>query len=171
MNHKLLLQSPPASLLKQIIAMLYDSFLIAAILFIATAILLPFNKGEAVGGIFYSIYLLLLVFIFYSWFWHKSGQTLGMRVWKIQIINIYGFNPSWSVCFLRLSLATLPPVIFLALNRYFLFTENSKVEAFAVILFFFAGYLWRLFTVNTLHDQMSNTRIINISKIPVNPKN
>ena len=143
MNPKILLKCPSASLLKQIIAMIYDSFLIISILFIGTAILLPFNQGEVVGGIYYSIYLLLIVFIFYSWFWNKSGQTLGMKVWKIRIINDYGLNPSWSISFLRLIFALL---------------------SFAC---FGLGYWWRLFTPYTWHDHLSNTRIINISKVSV----
>lgn len=141
MNHKLFQQCPPASLLKQLIAMLYDSLLIVALLFIATAILLPFNKGEAISGPIYSLYLLLVVFIFYSWFWNKSGQTLGMKVWKIRIINDYGFNPSWPVSFLRLFFALL---------------------SFGCIGL---GYLWRLFTPYTWHDRLSQTRIIDVSKI------
>ena len=170
MNHKLLLQCPPSSLLKQFIAMLYDGFLIVSILFIGTAILLPFNSGEAVGGLFYSIYLLLLIFIFYSWFWNKSGQTLGMKVWKIRIINDYGVNPSWAICFLRLTFATLPPVFFFFMNRYFLFTEDNKIEAGIFVAFFLIGYLWRLFTPYTWHDRLSNTRIIDVSKIPAEQK-
>jgi len=146
MNHKLLQDCPSASLLKQIIAMTYDSFLIVSILFIATAILLPFNQGESVGGIFYSIYLLLLVFIFYSWFWNKSGQTLGMKVWKIKIINDYGVSPSWPVSFLRLTFALI------------------SIACLGL------GYWWRLFAPYTWHDRFSNTRIIDISKLPAETK-
>lgn len=145
--------------------MLYDGILIVSVLFIATAILLPFSKGEAVGGLFYTLYLLLIIYIFYSWFWNKSGQTLGMKVWKIRIINDYGLNPSWAVCFLRLTFASLPPVFFLLANRYFQFTVNNKVEAGIFAAFFLVGYLWRLFTPYTWHDRLSNTRIVDISKV------
>lgn len=141
MNPKLLQQCPPASLLKQLAAMLYDSLLIIALLFVATAILLPLNKGEAINGPIYTLYLLLVIFIFYSWFWNKSGQTLGMKVWKIRIINDYGFNPSWPISFLRLMFALL------------------SISCLG------AGYLWRLFTPYTWHDRLSQTRIIDVSKI------
>ena len=143
MNPKRLQQCPSAGLFKQLIAMLYDSFLIIALLFVATAILLPFNKGEAITGPIFSIYLLMVVFIFYSWFWHKAGQTLGMKVWKIRIINDYGYNPSWPISFLRLMFAML---------------------SFAC---FGLGYLWRLFTPYTWHDRLSQTRIIDVSGISV----
>jgi len=165
MNHKNLQQCPSAGLFKQLIAMLYDSFLIVALLFIATTILLPFNKGEAITGPIFTLYLLLIIFIFYSWFWNKAGQTLGMKVWKIRIINDYGFNPSWSICFLRLFIAILPPSVFIALNTYFGFTQDMKTIAIISVAIFLLGYIWRLFTPYTWHDRLSQTRIIDVSGI------
>ena len=165
MNHKVFSQSPPASLFKQLIAMLYDSLLIASILFLATAILLPFNRGEAVGGPFYSLYLLFVIYIFYSWFWHKSGQTLGMKAWKIRIIDDYGYNPSWPISFLRLFVATFPPALFIAVNQYFTLIQDKRSIVLVTCLVFLLGYLLRLFRPYTLHDRLSQTRIIDVSSI------
>lgn len=165
MTPKLLLQCPPASLVKQFLAMLYDSFLLVAVLFIATAILLPFNDGKAITGALFSVYLLLVVFIFYTWFWHKSGQTLGMKVWKIRIITDDGYNPPWSVSFLRLIFATLPPAVFIVLNYLFEFLPGNRTTAAIAVLIFLSGYLWRLFTPNTWHDRLSQTRVVDISSI------
>lgn len=144
---------------------MYDSLLIVAVLFAATAILLPFNRGEAITGPLFSIYLILVVFVFYSWFWHKSGQTLGMKVWKIRIINEYGFNPTWSVSFLRLMFASLPPAIFIALNYMFAFSNSNRVTAMLALAAFLTGYLWRLFRPYTWHDRLSQTRIVDISAL------
>jgi len=134
---------PPASLIKQIAAMIYDSLLIIAILFISTAIALIFNDGNAIeSSPIFSLYLILIVFIFYSWFWKKSGQTLGMRVWKIRIISELGGNPSWAICFLRLTFALL------------------SITCLGM------GYWWRLFKPYTWHDKLSQTSIINVSELP-----
>ena len=89
-----------------------------------------------------------------------------MKVWKIRIINDFGLNPAWSICFLRLTFASLPPVFFLLLNRYFQFTEDDKIAAIIAMIFFIASYIWRLFTAYTWHDRLSNTKIIDVSKIP-----
>ena len=122
--------------------MLYDGFLIFAVLFLASAIALVFNQGEAIeSNLWFSLYLLLTVFSFYAWFWKKSGQTLGMRVWKIRIVTESGGNPGWGVSYLRLLFALLS------------------------ILCFGLGYLWRLFTPYTWHDRLSHTRIIKISSL------
>jgi uncharacterized RDD family membrane protein YckC len=111
-------ECPPASLIKQLAAMLYDSLLIFAVLFFASAIALIFNQGEAI-----------------------SGQTLGMRVWKIRIVAESGANPGWGVSYLRLLFALLS------------------------LLCFGLGYLWRLFKPYTWHDRLSHTRIVDISSL------
>jgi uncharacterized RDD family membrane protein YckC len=165
MQTNLLLQCPPAGLFKQLVAMLYDSFLIAALLFIATAILLPFNHGEAVSGPLYNIYLLSILFIFYSGFWQKAGQTLGMKAWKIRIIDEYGNNPPWSIGFLRLFIASFLPVTALALNQLFNLITNSKTEAIICVFVFLMGYLVRLVRPFTVHDRLSQTKVIDISQL------
>ncbi len=120
--------------------MFYDSLLIFAVLFFATVILLPFNSGEAITNPVYKLYLIAIVFIYYSWFWNRTGQTLGMKVWKIRIINEYGKKPSWQISFLRLFFAIIS------------------------MLCLGIGYFWRLFTPYTWHDRLSHTRIIDESK-------
>jgi len=131
---------PPASLIKQLAAMLYDSLLIFAVLFFAGAIALVFNHGEAIeSSPAFSLYLLFTLFSFYAWFWHKSGQTLGMRVWKIRIVSEAGGNPGWASCYLRLVCALL------------------SLSCLGL------GYLWRLFKPYTWHDRLSHTRIVDIS--------
>jgi uncharacterized RDD family membrane protein YckC len=162
MSRNIYLNCRSASLFKQFIAMMYDSLLIVALLFLATAILLPFNQGESISGPFYNLYLLIVVYVFYSWFWNKSGQTLGMKAWKIRIIDEQGMNPSWPISFLRLFTATLLPITFLGLNQYFSFVENDRITVYIAICFFVAGYLPRLFSPNSLADRLSQTTIIDV---------
>jgi len=131
---------PPASLIKQLAAMLYDSMLIFAVLFFVSAIAIIFNQGEAIeSSPWFSLYLLLTIFTFYAWFWKKSGQTLGMRVWKIRIVSESGNNPGWRTCYLRLICALLS------------------------LICFGLGYWWRLFKPYTWHDRLSKTSIRDVS--------
>ena len=133
---------PPATLIKQFAAMLYDSLLIFAVLFLATAIALIFNRGNAIeSSPLFSLYLLFILFSFYAWFWHKSGQTLGMRAWKIRIVSEFGGNPGWGSSYLRL------------------------VFALVSILCLGVGYFWRLFKPYTWHDKLSQTSIIDVSSL------
>jgi len=133
---------PPASLIKQLAAILYDSLLIFAVLFFASAIVIIFNQGVAIeSSPWFSLYLLFTLFTFYAWFWNKSGQTLGMRVWKIRIVSESGGNPGWGACYLRL------------------------ISALLSILCFGLGYWWRLFRPYTWHDRLSQTSIVNVSNM------
>ena len=128
--------------------MLYDSLLIFAVLFLAAAIAILFNQGEAIeASPLFNFYLLFTVFTFYAWFWRKSGQTLGMRVWKIRIVSESGDNPGWGTSYLRLIFALLS------------------------WLCFGLGYLWRLFKPYTWHDRISQTRIIDVSGLPESDTN
>ena len=135
---------PPASLIRRFAAMLDDSRLIGALLFVIVAIAIAFNKGEAIESdtiIYLCIFLVVLGF--YSWFWNKSGQTLGMRVWKIRIVSELGGNPSWPISFLRIIFAIF------------------SIACFGI------GYWWRLFKPYTWHDKFSQTRIIDVASLPV----
>ena len=136
---------PPASLFKQLAAMLYDSMLIFAVLFVAAALAMLLNElifdrsGAIENSPLFSLYLLFALFSFYAWFWHKSGQTLGMRAWKIRIVSEFGGNPSWGMCYLRLLFALL------------------SLSCLGL------GYWWRLFKPYTWHDRLSQTSIVDIS--------
>lgn len=133
---------PPASLFRQLAAMVYDSMLIFAVLFAAGAVALIFNRGEAIEhSPLFSLYLLIVVFSYYAWFWRKSGQTLGMRAWKIQIVSEFGGNPSWGVSYLRLCFALI------------------SLGCFGL------GYLWRLVKPYTWHDRLSQTSVIDVSSL------
>ena len=76
----------------------YDALLLLAVLFFATALVLPFNSGQAfvAGQYVYSIYLLVIGFVFYGWFWTKGGQTLGLRSWKLKLCRSGGGPVGWS---------------------------------------------------------------------------
>ncbi|MFI3189880.1 hypothetical protein BCS42_00325 [Crenothrix sp. D3] len=101
---KLGAESPSApSFLCRLAIVFYDLLLLIALLFLATALLLPFNAGEAFTReqIFYPIYLLMVSFLFYGWFWTHGGQTLGLRAWKAKVLTINQQPISWTQALVR----------------------------------------------------------------------
>lgn len=88
--------------------------------------------------------LLLVTFLFYYWFWTHGGQTLGMRAWRIQVIDarLDGTPPHWIKCITRF------------------------ISAIISLLVFGLGYIWALFDSNkdTWHDRLSGTRTLEIPK-------
>lgn len=134
-----------ASLLIRLMAILYDSLLLFALLMIAT---LPFTL--ITGGppqtpwsrLGLQLYLLLIIFLFFGWFWRHGGQTLGMRSWRLKLVSENGLPVSWAQIAVRWFGA------FLSLTALGL------------------GYLWILLDPEkrAWHDMLSHSRIIRLPK-------
>ncbi len=99
----------PAGLRRRLAAMVYDTFLIIALLILLSVPIVLINGGPVRDGssageiknIFYLAYLVLGVFIFYGWFWTHGGQTLGMKTWKIRIISLSSQPLTWRQAAIR----------------------------------------------------------------------
>lgn len=95
-----------AGLARRLMAIVYDLFLLMALIFIATAVAMAFNKGDAIepGQPIYPFYvggLLVVSFGFYGWFWTHGGQTLGMKTWKMKLQQENGQAITWPLALLR----------------------------------------------------------------------
>lgn len=140
---------PPASFIRRLCAMFYD-----ALLALSFVLVFGFFSMVVVQSIFgienveagsilaksFFIYVVFLCFVFYAWFWTHGGQTLGMRAWKIKLVQNSGASISWLQAFFRFCYALiswLPCGI---------------------------GYLWMLIDKNkrTWHDKASQSHIIDI---------
>lgn len=126
-------------LMRRLAGVLYDSFSLAAVLFLATALALPLNGGEAFQSRDwgYVVYLVLVTFVFMAWFWTHGGQTLGMKVWHLRVLTLDDQPIGWGRAALRF------------------------VVALVSLACFGLGYLWILFDPQGLawHDRLSGTRV------------
>ena len=87
----------------------YDSLLLVALLFLATALILPFNSGEAFTSnqYFFSAYIIFVSFFYYGWFWTHGGQTLGMKTWKVKLQAHKEQKITWFLALKRFLMAFL----------------------------------------------------------------
>ena len=124
-------------------AIAYDCLLLAAVLFVATAVLLPVTGGEAIGAGsgWYAAYLAAVCFAYFGWFWTHGGQTLGMRSWRLRLVGAGKNGATWRHALVR-----------------FLGAGFSWLA-------FGAGFLWLLVDPERLtwHDRISATRIVEFS--------
>src|SRR5690554_2347190 len=100
---------PPASLLRRLAAISYDCLLLLAVLFFASLPLIVMS-GEAVhsGNLVYQLYLLGIVFLYYGWQWTHGGQTLGMKAWRLQLVQQNDDTPvTWKTAAVRFATAIL----------------------------------------------------------------
>jgi uncharacterized RDD family membrane protein YckC len=135
--------SNSAGLFRRLFAIIYDSFLLIAIMFVASAIEIAFNHGKAIqsGDAIYPYYLGSLVFLsylYFAWFWTHGGQTLGMKTWRLKLVAVNGTPLNWQTAAIRYCAALLSWG-FLAL-----------------------GFIWSLVDSENRcwHDMISKTRLI-----------
>ena len=115
---------------KNIIVCIYDLLLLFSVLFFFTLPLMVFSDGEGIGkNIFYQLYLLSIIITYYLWFWIKHNQTLGMKSWKLYIVNRNNKkNLSIKQCLLRMLVALIGGHLLLLFNKESLQDIVSKTK-------------------------------------------
>lgn len=112
---------PSAPLWRRLAAMLYDSLLCIALIFVVTAVYTGLHKVLINAGVFSDRYaamldaegnvghdplltlvLLASLWLFFGFFWRRAGQTLGMQTWRIRVENPDGSVISWVQALLRI---------------------------------------------------------------------
>lgn len=154
--------------LKRLLVAIYDGLLILATVFFASAITLPFTGGEATSAnnIFMTIYLFAVIYVFYGWFWTHGGQTLGMRAWKQQLVQLDGSPVNWQQAFIRF--ITALPAWCLFLIGILLWILPEKIELAEWLtnipkwLLTLSGFVWILLNNrnNNWRDKISGTHVI-----------
>jgi len=128
-----------ASLARRLGAMLYDSLLVLALMFLVTLPFIAIRGGEPVesGEGPYRIALLVMVYLFFVGFWSMHGRTLGMQSWRMQLETVDGKKPGIARASLRFFAAVLS-LIPLGL-----------------------GFWWQIWDKDSLtwHDRLSGTRL------------
>lgn len=149
-----------ANFFRRLLAMVYDSFLLLAILLITSGIYTiitviltnDFSTHPNIDtndvihdlqpvelGWFFFPFLIFVYVSFFCYFWIKTGQTLGMAAWKIKLISSDENQITLYKCLLRIF--------------------------FAIISFtcFGLGYICLLFGAKkTWHDKITGTEVIHL---------
>lgn len=99
---------PPAGLPRRLAALFYDLLLVIALAFAATFAMLPLTGGEAIlastQGVVahaYHAVLVLATFAYFGFSWTRSGQTLGLRAWRIALEAADGRRLGWTAAAAR----------------------------------------------------------------------
>ncbi len=131
-----------ATLVRRLLSMLYDGLLILALWMVLGGIGVAINRGEAVEGPLFKSVLFIASYLFFAYFWTRSGQTLGMIAWNLRVETVAGGRISWIQALIRFMVA-IPSVLLLG-----------------------AGYWWILLSDERLswNDRMSDTRVVQLEK-------
>lgn len=141
-------QARTPGLFRLLAAILYDSLLVVALLFLAMAlVVIPLDlffgweKEDfvALGAQpLFIAYLCGVPTFFFLWFWIRGGQTLGMRSWRIRAVRLDGGPLELRQAALRLCAALLS---WAALGLGFLWVLVDRQH-----------FSW--------HDRLSGTRLV-----------
>ncbi len=161
---------PSAGPFRRFAALVYDSLLLLAVLFLGTLVVLPLSGGEAITldgsgpwEYVYRIYVLLLILGFFGLPWTRRGQTLGMMSWKIRLVLADGGSVSWQRAALRLAIGVV--IVAAALSGLWLARgDGGALPAAALSGPALVNYLWMAFDgqSRTLQDVLSATRVVRL---------
>lgn len=98
-----------ASLGRRFGAILYDSLLVLALMFLGTLPFIAVRGGQPVdpGNILYQVTLLLIAYLFFAVFWSRFGRTLGLQSWRLRIETADGSKPGFAAATLRFFAAVI----------------------------------------------------------------
>ncbi len=106
--------------------MLYDTLLLFAVLMLAAIPLAfisePIREWPPVEWTIRT-YLLGVSFAYFAGFWHHGGQTLGMRAWRLRVLDRDGAKPTFAQLTKRFAGSILSWIpcgggfVWIALNR------------------------------------------------------
>lgn len=152
-----------APLRRRLLAMIYDGLLLMAILFCVVMVylsiivisgdpnpdLLNAREGDVItelepvemGWPIYPITIFVYA-LFYVYFWRNSGQTLGMRAWKIKLVSANYSPPDTIQCLQRLFWGAISFLLF-GMGYWLLLFDREK---------------------GTLHDRLSSTKVIQLTR-------
>lgn len=124
--------------------MCYDVLVVAAMFMATGYLVLVITGGEAVpaGTGWFRVLLLFVAGCYFCVSWHRGGQTLGMRAWRLRLVSTDGRPVAATTSVVRLAaaiIAWLPAGL---------------------------GFLWSLGDRHrrTWHDRWTGTRIVVLPK-------
>jgi uncharacterized RDD family membrane protein YckC len=137
-----------AGLRHRLASMLYEFLLLIGVLAVGClfpwmflAWMLDFGDPSAWVGRLVWLHVLVLLGVYFIYNWHRHGQTLAMRTWRLRVVTAEGRNLSWGRTGLRYALAW--PSVCLGV-----------------------GILWAFFDLDNLflHDRLAGTRVVRLPK-------
>ena len=140
-------KSQTVSLIRRLMALLYDILLVFSLLIMASllyALIFGENsiKLNSNNFVFYQIYIFSIIIFYFIFSWLKGGQTLGMKSWNFKLVY-----EKENTTFIK---------IIILISRFIL--------AILSFLFFGVGFLSAIFNNDkkTFYDIITKTKLVKI---------
>ena len=135
------------SVRRRVAAAFYDALALIGIWFVVAGIAVGLHRGEALPAhapVFHAA-LVLAAWAYLAGCWHRGGQTLGMKSWRIRAVDrASGGALGWGQATVRFVVAILHwlPLGFAAWAFWFTSAPRALVVGAGALLAF--GYWWFL---------------------------
>ena len=164
-NSKLIVETP--SLKRRLICLVYEAFLVTAVVMLALFLFLFVTKKLAPAAVETGrqLVLFLAAGAYFIYCWSGSGHTLAMKTWRIKLVKVGYATVPFKNAALRYLLAwmwLLPAIVVC-----WLFGITGKADvALAVALGIVAWAMTALLDKDRqfLHDRLAGTRLITLPK-------
>ncbi|WP_029407081.1 RDD family protein [Thiomicrorhabdus sp. Milos-T2] len=125
---------------KILFANLYDLLLLIAIWFVAAV---PFViwQGQAFSDkpiitLAFQVYIVAITYVYLTYFWIQTGQTPGLRTWKLQLVTE---------------------------DQHLISRHSANLRFIFTVLFFLIGWIGLFFPKQQLlQDRFAKTKIVSI---------
>lgn len=175
------LRSLPAPTIKRRIALnLYEMLVLFGVL--AFTFLVP----HLIIGVLFEVtapsailmaHVYLVLAFYFMWYWTKTGQTLAMQTWRIQLVNVDGAIMKRSQALMRFAIGSLwliPAALLLFINIKMNPTA-SMGGSVSIIFFSITLFLWPLSAIldrknrQSIPDRWSGTRLVQLPNTVPHP--
>ena len=160
-----MLVAPP--LRRRLGCLTYEAILaIGVVMGISMVFTSLFGRVNDQGVFFFRLILILAVGIYFSFMWHRSGQTLAMKTWRIKIIN----NNSKALSINQAAIRYIACWLWISpiFMYYYLIGISSRFELITVLLggmLFYATLSFLFLDRQYLHDKICRTRLVDARNI------
>lgn len=155
--------------LRRLAALLYDLLIVLALQLVVgllvqlalQARLVAVQGGHAHVPVPYQGLQFMVVCGYFVLSWWRGGQTIGARAWRLRVVDSYGMTLRFPRAVLRAAVAALP-LLALLLG----FVASVQTALMAVLALWVIDYASASVVTGrrTLHDRISGTRLVSLSR-------
>jgi len=132
------------SIKRRLLSQIYEALLLCGVLFLAGVLYFGLI-GSAESGWrrhAFQAYLFVVIGTYFIVSWHRHGQTLPMKTWKLRLIGVDGNAVSWRQAVWRYLLAW-PSIALCGIGILYAYFDRER---------------------QFLHDRLANTRLIQVQR-------
>lgn len=155
-------------ILPRLLALVYETVLVAALLMVAGFVFQPVHgvlPASLARGM-QSLFLLLVLALYFGWCWLRSGQTLALKTWRMRLVAPDGRPVDLRAAALRFVLGLLLYLPLLATIVWWFYQRQQALPYVVLMLvLWLVNWGWVLIDGERqlLLDRLAGTRLIKVS--------